>query len=775
MVAGADPEMLAGRFRIERELGRGGMATVYLAEDTRHDRLVAIKVMRPELTSVLGAERFLREIRTAARLQHPHILPLHDSDEADGLLYYVMPYVEGESLRDRLHRESQLPLDDALRIVAEVADALDYAHRQDVVHRDIKPENILLSGGHALVMDFGIARAISSASGDKLTQTGLAIGTPAYMPPEQASGERAIDGRTDTYALGCVLYEMLSGNPPFTGSTAQAVVARHLVDPVPPIRTVRPEVPVAVERAVSRALAKSPADRFPTAGAFHAACVERPTGDRSWVRRGLALAAVGAVVAAGYLVLTPVRELPGPEAIESAPSVAVLAFRNVGGDPNHEAFSDGLSEEVATTLGRAGGLSVRAPRSAFSFKGRDIPLREIGRQLGVRYLLDGSVQRAGDRMRVRVALVRADNDSTVWADEFDRPQGEVFAIQDEIARAIAGELRVHLAASSGRTIARRSTESPEAHDRYLQGRFFFEKRDSASLRRAQDYFEQAVSMDSSYALAYAGLSDVLSHRSVFGYVPPRESFPRAREHAEQALRLDSTLAEGHSSLGFIQLFYEWNWEGAEREFQEALRLGPSYPSAYLWRAWLLMVTNRPDEGIAEVRRAVALDPFSPLINTRMVTLLHLGGRLDDALKQADRTRELDSTFFQIRAERARVLASLGKCTEALVEVETTPLQLAAQLMGSRGLVNATCGRRSAAVADLDTLQALRRSGHYVSSYGMAVIHAVLGDTDHAFAQLERGFADRDWGMFLLQIEPAFVRMRGDPRFANLLRRMGLPS
>src|SRR5437016_3880345 len=372
---------LAERYTINRELGRGGMATVYLAEDLKHRRLVALKVLSPDLGAALGKDRFLREIDIAARLTHPHILPLHDSGEADGLLYYVMPYVEGQSLRGRLVRERQLPLEDALHITRQVADALCYAHSRDVVHRDIKPENILFQSGHAVVSDFGIARAIGVAGGGSVTGTGIAVGTPGYMSPEQTRGIAQLDGRSDLYSLGCVLYEMLAGDPPFTGWSAQAILARQEFEPVPRLRTVRDTVPDWVEQAVTRALAKAPADRFRTAAGFIAALTQPRT-------------ITGA---------EPAAALVQPSA--AANSIAVLPFLNMSADPENEYFSDGMTEEIVHALSAVGSLRVASRTSSFAFKGATQNIRTIGEKLQVRTVLEGSVRRADTKLRVTARLI----------------------------------------------------------------------------------------------------------------------------------------------------------------------------------------------------------------------------------------------------------------------------------------------------------------------------------------------------------------------------------
>jgi serine/threonine-protein kinase len=480
---------------------------------------------------------------------------------------------------------------------------------------------------------------------------------------------------------------------------------------------------------------------------------------------------VVALASAYTLVSRRTSGTPRPVATDAA-SIAVLAFRNIGGDPNNEPLSDGISEEIATTLGKLDGLHVKAPRSAFSFKGTALSLAQIGERLGVRYLIDGGVSKAGNQLRITVQLINAANDSTLWAEDYRRPDRDVFAVQDEIARAISEKLRVQLTAGARTTIAARSTGDPEAHALYLQGRYFFEKRDSVALARAQRYFEQAIAKDTSYALAYAGLSDTYGHRSVFGFALPNESFPLAKRYAAKALALDSTLAEVHSSLAFIALFYDWDLPTAGREFQRALALGPNYPSAHLWRGWYFMATDSTAAGVAEVRRAVELDPFWTIGNTRLVTMLFYAGRYPEALAQAQRTFEMDSLFFQTRVERARVYARLGRCAEALEDLSRSGYQGAAQLTGVRGYTYARCGRRTEALSELSRLAAADNAGKYISHYGLAVIQAGLGDADQAIAELDRAYFERAWPMFMLRLEPAFDGLRNDPRFTAILKKVG---
>ncbi|HLB54699.1 MAG TPA: protein kinase, partial [Gemmatimonadales bacterium] len=493
---------LAGRYTIERQLGEGGMAVVFLAQDLRHGRKVALKVLRPEISAEIGAERFLREIKIAAGLTHSHILPVYDSGDAGGLLYYVMPNMEGRSLRERLEAERQLPLDGALRITREVASALDYAHRQRVVHRDIKPENILFQEGNALVADFGIGKALSS--GGALTQTGLAVGTPAYMSPEQAAGESEVDGRSDIYSLGCVLYEMLTGEVPFTGPTAQAILTKRFISPVPHVKAMR-DVPDGIDAVVTRALAKAPVDRFATAAQFAEALRAPEAAHR-----------------------TP------PEGQKNAPaqqSVAVLPLANMSADPENEYFSDGMTEEIIGALSKVPGLQVASRTSCFAFKGKEVDIRQVGEKLGVGSVLTGSVRKIGNRIRITAQLVNVESGYHLWSETYDRQLEDVFAIQDEISRAIAEALKLRLAGSADQLVA--PTKNLEAYNLYLKGRFFFFRFTEAGLRKSLELFQHVLLQEPGYARAYSGIADCWCELAD-DWVALEDAYPRAKTAATTA-------------------------------------------------------------------------------------------------------------------------------------------------------------------------------------------------------------------------------------------------
>src|SRR5881227_2391521 len=637
---------LADHYAIERELGHGGMAIVYLARDVKHDRPVALKVLRPELAASLGTERFLREINLAARLTHPHILPLHHSGEAAGFLYYVMPYVEGESLRDRLTRERQLPLEDAVQIGREVADALSYAHAQGVVHRDIKPENILLEAGHAVVSDFGIARAITAAAGGNLTETGIALGTPGYMSPEQGAASARVDERTDIYSLGCVLYEMLAGEPPFTGPSAESIVRQHLAAAPPRVSAMRAAVPPAIEEAIVRALAKTPADRFATAAEFAGALAApaprvRDTGRRtSRLAAGAGLAATLLAAAAGLFVLSRPHGAP-PVAARPRQSIAVLPFVNVSGAPQEEYLSDGISEELINALSKLPQLQVVARPSSFAFKGKNEDVRQIGQALHVATVLGGSVRRAANRLRVTAQLTDARNGYNLWSETYDREMGDVFAVEDGISHAIMRALQMHLVSEDSLTLLRRPTHDVEAYDLYLKGRYFYDKAGFGPVQQALAYFQQALAHDSNYALAYAGIADAYQRLTASTYLRPREGMPKARAAALKALALDPTLADAHASMGDQLCVYEWDASAAEREFRRAIELNPSLANAHYFYANCLVAHGRLPEALAEARRAHELDPLNPEVATGLPWALYVARRYDEAIAGQQKSLDLE--------------------------------------------------------------------------------------------------------------------------------------
>jgi serine/threonine-protein kinase len=724
------------------------MATVYLAEDLKHHRQVAVKVLRPELASALGPERFHREIKIAARLTHPHILPLHDSGESNGFLYYVMPYVEGESLADRLSREKQLPVDDALRLAREVSAGLDYAHRHDVVHRDIKPENIMLHDGSAMVTDFGIGKAVSAAGGDEITQTGVTIGTPAYMSPEQAASEPEIDGRSDLYSLGCVLYEMLAGEPLFTGPTPQAIIAKRFTQTPPDLCTTRETIPPGIAQAVKKLLAKAPADRFAT----------------------------GAQVAEA-LVVSKATLQATPEAAEK--SIAVLPFANMSADPENEYFADGITEEIINALTQFEDLRVVARTSAFAFKGKHEDLRVVGEKLNVSKVLEGSVRKAGNRLRITAQLVNVADGYHLWSEKYDREMDDVFAVQDEIASAIADRLKVALADKVDEALVKPATENLEAYQLYWKGRHFWNQR-GPGLKQGLECFEQALALDPEYALAHAGVADSHLLLGFYGMVPSREAMPKAKGAAKRALELDPTLAEPHTTLGFVTFSYDWDWPAAELEFERALELNPRYVAANYWRGAYravvgrLIGTSSSEDAIADCERAAALDPlaFHPIVILAWCYIFV--GRYAEALPHLHRVVELQPALLLGHLLLGTVYRGQSKYAEAI-----TAAQSATQISSRHpwavvdlGLTYAAAGRMADAKTIYDELVQRARS-EYVQGSVLAPLAAALGKTDEAFALLEESYEERDARLIFLGVYPDYDPLRKDPRFPDLMMRMGL--
>ena len=577
---------LADRYVVERELGRGGMATVYLARDRKHPRPVAIKVLHPELAVSLGSERFLREIEIAASLSHPHILTLIDPGEVGGLLYYVMPYVEGESLRGRLTRERQLPLEDALQITRQVASALGYAHARGVVHRDIKPENVMLYEGEAMVTDFGIAKAISAAGGDALTHTGMAVGTPAYMSPEQATGDRDLDGRSDLYSLGCMLYEMLAGQPPFVGPNPQSVITKRFTEPVPSVRTARETVPETVERALTRALAKVPADRFATVGQF-------------------AQALAGEARAAA----TPRGGTPtvvAPATVAAAKSIAVLPFVDMSPQKDQDYFCEGIAEEIINALTKIHALHVASRSSAFAYKGKNQDIRQVGEQLSVGTVLEGSVRKAGSRIRITAQLINVADNYHLWSERYDRDLEDVFAVQDEIAENIVRALRVVLTDEEKRAIDKPRTENVQAYEFYLRGRQFFHQFREKGLQFARRMFARAIEIDPDFAPAYAGTADCSSFL-FYWWDPSKANLEQAVAASQKALELAPAMAEAHASRGLALTLGE-RFDEAEKEFQTAVRLDPKLFEAHYFYARMCFQQGRHQEAAEAFERAAAVRP-----------------------------------------------------------------------------------------------------------------------------------------------------------------------
>jgi serine/threonine protein kinase/Flp pilus assembly protein TadD len=695
---------IADRYRITGKLGEGAAATVYSATDLRHDRVVAIKILRPDVATQLGPARFLREIRIAASIVHPHVLPVFDSGESGGLLYYVMPYAEGASLRSLLDREGQLQLRDVVRLVKQVAAGLDSAHRHNVVHRDIKPENILFLEGHAALGDFGVAHALAPAADGPITEGGLVFGTPAYMSPEACAGQTDIGPAADQYSLACIAYELLAGSPPFTASNARALVARHINDPVPPLTTVRPDLPPAVATVINRGLAKAPEDRFPSITAF---------------ADGLEAAEHG-------------------EGAAISTSLAVLPFANLSGLPDDEALSDGIAEEVISTLSRMEGLRVASRTSSFAFKGRVSNIQSIGSQLHVAAVLEGSVRRNGDRLRVAVKLVDTENGYLLWSERYDREVADVFAIQDDIAQSVARSLRVILESSPDSGLRPAPTRNVRAYEYYLRGRQYLWRTRRRNLEFAQEMFQRAAVLDPQFALAWAGLAYTICLLHMF-YPDCGADLPRAREASLTALQLAPRLPEAHTAAAFVQ-WREGREEEAIQAFETVHRLDPKQFEACYIHARLRFQRGE----MAEAARLFELAT----------------GAHED---------------YQARFFAAQAYAALGRAAEAeaayrrALEVTNQHLELNpddARAATMKAVSLCRLGRRAEGLEWADRARSLDPADGAVL-YNVACLYALEGASDLAIDSLDKalkaGFGTRDW----IAHDPDLDALRDNPRFKAL--------
>jgi len=752
-------EALADRYVIERTIGHGGMATVFLAREHRPPRLVAIKVLNPEFGSQIGEQRFTREIEIISGLTHPHVIPIFAAGETGGCLYYAMPYVSGLSLRARLERETKLQRDDAVHITLDVADALKYAHAQGIIHRDIKPENIMLQEGHALVADFGIAKALSEAipTDEHLTLAGQSIGTPGYMSPEQAYAADDIDARTDVYSLAAVLHEMLYGERPMLGVGRRNSHPTQGANGGPGEGGATRSVPTALKRVLDRALEWDPADRFETIGEFSRALTE---AHPSFVPHAAPRLAVS----------RPAHE---------SKSLAVLPFVNMSTDAENEYFSDGITEDIIAQLTKVPDLKVTSRTSAMQYKGTSKSLREIGAELDVASILEGTVRRAGNRVRIVAQLIDARTDRHLWSETYDRDLTDIFEIQSDVASKIGGALHTTLSTTVAASINRRPTEDFEAYKLYLQGIYHWNKFRPASTKTALELFEQATERDPEFALAYSWLANthfVMALGTGVDPERPANAFPKAKAAAERALEIDDSLADAHATLGAVHFMYEWDWAAAESEFENAHRVGPTSPEPGIKHGQFLACAGRHEEGLAVVREAQELDPVSLIATTNIARQQYWARDLDLAIEGFRKTLALNEIFPPARVGLAWCLLQTGEVEEAINHFEhaASVNQRFSRVLASLGRAYAAGGRTGEARAIRDELVGRKTSPEvYISSHDLGLLSAWLGETGAALDWLEQALEDRASWVPFANVDPVWDNLRSETRFKEIVRRVGL--
>ncbi len=785
-----------GHYRISEKIRAGGMGEVYRAHDEQLDRDVALKLLPAEsFTDDAARARLLREARAAAALNHPHICTIHEVGEADGQAYIAMEFIEGHPLADVIPRGG-LPLEPLLRYGVQIADALAHAHERQIAHRDLKSSNVAITPeGRAKVLDFGLAKRLSSyelaeaatQSQDSLTQPGAVMGTLAYMAPEQLRGQPA-DARSDIWALGVVLYEMAASQRPFQGQTGfelSSAILSQAPEPLPG------RVPLELKAIVERCLEKEPAQRYQRAGEVRAAleAVQRGGGAPgvAWRypaarRRWLALVAELVLMTAALVGLNvgDVRERLFGTRAPKIESLAVLPLENLSRDPEQEYFADGMTEALITELSKVSALKVISRTSVMRYKKRDKPMPQIARELGVDGVVEGSVAREGEQVRITVQLIHGPTDKHVWAESYQRELRGILALQSEVAQAIAGEIRVAVTPAEQARLASSRPVNPAAYELYVLGRHYWNQRTMRGYEQAVAAFRKAVEHDPAYAPTYAALADTYMLLGEQGGLSQKEARSLAGAAVRKALEVDDGVAEAHASLGWWKFQYEWNWAQAEQAFKRAIELNPGDALTRARYGRSLGFLGRFEEARRELQRARELDPLSITVNAFLGQVYLFAKQYDEAAEQLQRTSELNPNHPLIRHNLGELYLAQGRLAEAIPELERS-VELSGQLsdapsshyLAMVGYAYARANRRKDALKVLDELDQ-RYHQHLVSAFDMASLHTALGEKERALAWLEQGYEQRDIWLVELKAWPWFDPLRDDPRFQNLLRRMNFP-
>jgi serine/threonine-protein kinase len=793
-------------YEVLDEISRGGMGIVYRARDTRLNREVALKVLPPELVANADRRhRFVQEAQSAAALAHPHIAVIYEIDESDGQTFIAMELIRGEKLADVLARQ-RLNAARCLELALEIAEGLARAHDKGIVHRDLKPANVMLtSDGHAKIIDFGLAKLVEPLGGTdtegetavrQQTDAGITLGTVSYMSPEQARGAK-VDHRSDIFTLGVVLHEMLAGEPPFKGRSHVETLSAILNSPAPRV-DIRGagDVTDDLQRVLDKCLAKDPEARYQgirdllvdlrsvrrrlESGSFSPSSPAASPAPRSLPRRALipVIGATALVLAAVILWTLAGRGRPQPAGAARIESLAVLPLDNLSRDAEQEYFADGMTEALIADLGKIRALRVISRTSAMRYKGTKKSLPEIARELNVDALVEGSVLKSGDRVRITAQLIRAATDQNLWSESYERDLKDVLALQSEVARAIANEIKVAVTPQEQARLQTARTVDPEAHSLCLKGRYFWNKRTSEGFRKGLELFEQAIERDRTYAPAYTGLADTYSLMAhwYYGILPPRQAMPKAKVAAAKALELDPGLPEAQSSAAWVAFTYDWDWPTAERHFKRALELNPGYATAHFWYGHYLMTMGKPEEAVAEAKRALELDPVSFIVNSNVAIELYYARRYDQAIEQARKTLEMDRSFPVARQLLAEAYIAKSLYREAISELSGLTAAVPENTLYDAllGHAQALAGKRSEALRVLEGLKTASKKRD-VPSLNIAIVCAGLGQSDEAFAWLDKAFEERSNLLVYLKVESIFDPLRADPRLAGLVRRIGLPD
>ncbi len=772
----------AGRYQVIEELGKGGMGHVYKAFDTKIKEKVALKLIKPEVASDKETiERFNNELRLARRIRHKNVCGMFDIGEVEGAHFITMEYVHGEDLKSMIRMAAGLSVGAVLSIGKQVCDGLAEAHSLGVVHRDLKPQNIMIDkGGNAKIMDFGIARSIREKG---ITGPSVMIGTPEYMSPEQAEAKE-VDHRSDIYSLGIILYEMATGRVPFEGETALSIAMKHKGEIPKNPKQFNPNIPDDLSGVMLKCLEKDRAKRYQTAAEVRSELekIEKgiPTTERIVPERktltsreitvkfslkkllvpGLIIVAL--VIAVVIIIWRFIPQKGATPAQSARHSIAVLPFEDLSPTKDHEYLCDGIAETLINSLSNIKDLWIPARASSFSFKGRNLGIRQIGQQLGVDNLLEASVQVIGNRLRITPKIINVNDCSQIWSNQYDRQMEDVFAIQDEIAREIVKALKITLLGEKKTPLIKSYTDNSEAYQAYLKGRFYWNKRTAEGMRKSIEYFEQAIEKDSSFALAYVGLADAYITLGEWSVLPAKEAFPKAKEAAVKALEIDDSLGEAHNSLAAVRRNFDWDWKGAEKEHKRAIELSPSYATAHQWYGEFLTSMGRFDEGLEEIKRAQTLDPLSLIINAIGGQFYYYARDYDKGIDQCKKTLEMDPDFLPAHGYLMMNYLGKGMYQEALREAQKTNNQAAI------ASIYAVMNRQEEARRLLaDILKHPQRS-----ETGIAGVYFSLGENEEGWKWVEKAYDERSYHLTWLKVAPLYDNIRSDPRFQAMLKKVG---